>query len=58
MIVFIFRVLIVYATLIFLWKFREKEISKKSLITAVAIAAAFMIASFILDYSVMFIKMD
>ena len=58
MIAFIVRVLFVYATLIFLWKFREKEISKKSLITAVAIAAAFMIASFILDYSVMFIKMD
>ena len=58
MIVFIFRVLIVYATLIFLWKFREKEISKKTLITAVAVAAAAMIVSFVLDYSVVFVKLD
>ena len=58
MIAFIVRVLFVYATLIFLWKFREKEISKKSLITAVAVTAAFMIASFVTDYSVAFIKMD
>ncbi len=58
MIVFIFRVLIVYATLIFLWKFREKEISKKSLITAVAVAAAAMIVGFVLDYSVVFVKLD
>jgi hypothetical protein len=58
MIAFIVRVLFVYATLIFLWKFREKEISKKSLIIAVAAAAAFMIASFVLDYSVLFVKTD
>ena len=58
MIPFVVRVLFVYATLVFLWKFREKEISKRSLITAVAVAAAFMILSFILDYSVVFIKMD
>lgn len=58
MISFIVRVLFVYATLILLRKFREKEISKKQLVTAAALAAAFMIVSFVLDYSVLFIKMD
>lgn len=58
MISIIVRVLFVYATLIFLRKYREKEISQKALITSVAVAAAFMVLSIVLDYSVVFIRMD